>query len=204
MALNRLTTAEMISVSAPWVKPGSEERELLLGYPETAGVVPRVDAAHQGLLATQPKPAATGRLTEISEQSGRLDLRHDTTARGLDLLFGGIEALAPDVSTAEDYVKLHQLLLPQGMSATQRTYRDEAGQGALLKERLTPEVRTTLGNLRTPFGTVLEVVDEWIAVAIQLGGLEDERARLAEARPAPPTQADVATARHRWVRAVNA
>ena len=62
MALKRLTTGEMISLTATCVQEGHADRVILLGVPEIAALVPKLDQAHKGLLGTQvdgPSPRAS-------------------------------------------------------------------------------------------------------------------------------------------------
>lgn len=204
MALKTLTTAEMITLSARWTDPRSDAFQAITGIPTAAPVLTHLSAAHAGLLATQPKAPDSARLAALSEEAGAIDVRHDTVKRAVEGILAGFAEAAPDAAGAEPLLRLRQIVLPDGLAATQRSYRDEAGEGALLAERLTPGVKDALGKLQTPFGTVLDLVTEGISLAARLGALEDERAKLSQAKPQPPTAADVVTARNKWIRATSA
>ena len=53
MQLKRLSIAEMLALSEPWVTAGSAAHRALSAVPEVAGLLPRIAAAHAGLLKTQ-------------------------------------------------------------------------------------------------------------------------------------------------------
>lgn len=202
MALKRLYTGEMVSLSGPWTQSDHPDRALLASIPATAALLPQLDSAHASLLSMQVKPESTPRLNVIGKAQKRIDVRHDDVIRGLFGLLQSLAFLTPDAELA---VRLHHLLavlLPDGLDAVLKSYRDEAGQAALLESRLSPEEVSLLKRIKTLEGTAWESVREWISLAAQLGVLEDERAGAKEAPgPAP---SDVVTARNAWIRTINA
>lgn len=205
MALKRLTTEEMVQISASWVAKGGPARKAIGASPELAGLLPRLDAAHQALHAAQPT-VEDPRLAALGVEAAAVDLAHDTAIRGLQGLLSSLALLAGPGPRADELGKLLELLLPDGLEATQKTYRAEAGAADLLATRLAgePAAKKLLKEIpAAPKRTAQHVVDEWLAHAKRLGALEDERARLLGAIPSGEGTKTVA-ARNQWIRAANA
>jgi hypothetical protein len=202
MALKRLSTGEMISLTSPWTQKNHPDRKVLLGVDEIAPLLPKIDDAHQALLSTQVDATPPPRLAALQEEQKRLDVRHDDILRGCFTLPQALAYLAKDPNEAKALLALQKTLLPDGLKATQKSYRDEAGQAAMLEKRLTAEDVSLLKSLEIPGGTLWDAVNEWRQLGAQLGKLEDERVKLEGGTGTMP--ADVLTARNRWIRAVNA
>lgn len=202
MALKRLYTGEMVSLSGPLTKADHPDREVLAGIPATAALLPELDSAHRSLLSTQVKPEAQTRLAGIIMAERGLDVRHDDVIRGLSGLLTSLAYLTPDPDLAARVLHVLSVLLPDGLDAVTKSYREEAGQAALLESRLAPADVTLLKRIKILEGTAFDAVQEWISVGAQLGRLEDERGDLPET--SGPAPADVVTARNRWIRTVNA
>lgn len=202
MALKRLYTGEMVSLSGPWTQPDHPDRALLTSIPATAALLPQLDQAHANLLSKQVRPEGLPRLSVIGKAQKRIDERHDDVIRGL---YNLLQALAFLTSDPDVEMRLHHLLvvlLPEGLDAVIKTYRDEAGQAALLESRLSPDEVSLLKRIKTLEGSAWDSVREWMSLAAQLGALEDERSGIKEAPgPAP---ADVVVARNAWIRTINA
>lgn len=125
-----------------------------------------------------------------------------------DLLVRGIYGLLTEMALLDDegaeLLALRDRLLPDGISAAiHASYRAQAGYAALLRERLTPDVRDALAGIALRRGNLLERVEAWLAAAQRLGALEEERARL-EAPEGASVGMQTAEARNGWVRVVNA
>ena len=195
----------MVAQTATLVDRTHPDRVALVGIPEAAGLVPRIDRAHAGLLQVQ-RSATNGseapRLAEIRTVSRTTDLRHDALVRGLWNLLTALAFLASDPKESEALLALRDHLIPEGVSITQRSYLEESGVATLTAARLTPDHRTALAKIPTPWGSALDCVDEWFACAARLGELEHERAAIES--PAMITAADVLAARNEWVRVMNA
>ena len=202
MALKRLYTGEMVSLSGPLTRADHPDRRVLAGIPATAALLPELDSAHGSLLSTQVKPEAQTRLAAIIMAQRSLDVRHDDLIRGVSGLLTSLAYLTPDAQLAARLLHVLSVLLPHGLDAVTRSYREEAGQAALLESRLTPADVTLLKRIKLLDETAFDAVKEWISVGAQLGALEDERAGLPET--SGPAAADVVTARNRWIRTVNA
>jgi DNA-binding TFAR19-related protein (PDSD5 family) len=202
MALKRLYTGEMVSLSGPLTKGDHPDRQVLAGIPATAALLPELDSAHGSLLSTQVKPEAQTRLAAIILAEKSLDVRHDDLIRGVSGLLTSLAYLTPDAELAARVLHVLSVLLPDGLDAVTKSYREEAGQAALLESRLTPADVALLKRIKLLEGTAHDAVKEWMSVGAQLGALEDERAGLPET--SGPAPADVVTARNRWIRTINA
>jgi len=193
----------MVSLSAPLTQAGHADRQLLAGIPAAAALLPTLDSAHRQLLITQPSVAVPERAAAIIVEERRLDIRHDAILRGCFTLLQALSYLTSNAAEAKLLIELQQVLLPEGLTATQKTYREEAGQAALLESRLTPAQIARLTSIKTLHGTTLwDSVQEWIHLGAALGKLEDERGGGLEA--ASPTAAEGLAARNRWIRTLNA
>lgn len=204
MALKRLTNEEMVQVSGEWVVAGSPARKAMLAKEELSGLVPRVEAAHTGLLALQPT-APTARAASLMAEAAALDQTHDTLIRGVHGLLGGLILLADTPEQAEAYAHLRTVLLPEGLDHIQKTYRGEAGAAEMLASRLEADAaaRKQLKDIQVGKKPLAAFVTRWIEAARQLGKLESERAQL-DATPAEGGGAKLLAARNGWIRAVNA
>ncbi|MEZ4302517.1 MAG: hypothetical protein R3B70_46745 [Polyangiaceae bacterium] len=204
MALRRLTTGEMVQVSLPWVTEGTEARKAILATAEIAGLLPRVEAAHQALHAAQPT-AEDPRLARLQEKAAAVDLRHDELVRGVYWLLSGLGWITGEGSSADSLVRLRDLLFPAGLETTQKSYRDEAGALDLLKTRLAadPASKKQLKDIPVLKRTLAYYIDELTHLGAELGDLENERAQLVQ--PSGPSDAArTVNARNQWIRAVNA
>lgn len=205
MAYKRLTTGEMIQLSGPWVTPGTQPYKVLRSIPETAVVMPRLAGAHEMLLGMQPVLDGDGLLARLTGQATALDASHDGFARAVNMIISGF-ALLPtlDPAMVEALGRLRDLVLPDGLTIVQRSYREEAGAARMLATRLTGDARAQLRKLHTPGGTLEEIVEQWMATAHKLGEVEDQRARAMEQAALGPAAADVVKGRNQWIRAVTA
>ena len=164
MALRRLSTDEMIALSIPWVDRASDERRLLEAIPEVAPLLPRLDAAHAGLVVAQPPPDDT-RLRELTVEAAGVDARHDALVRGLHDVLSGFANLAGHPTTAQRISALRERLLPEGIAAADKPYREEADDGLTLLSRLDPIQRQLLRELPIPGGTLEDAVRHLVATA---------------------------------------
>jgi hypothetical protein len=162
-------------------------------------MLPDIKAAHAAIMAVVPKHEP--RLAEISQLAAEQDSVHDLLARGI---YGFLSEAAQLVDNGEDLVELRDELMPQGLAQTiQSTYRGQAGQAKLLRERLNPAAKNKLQALVLPDGSnLVDRVQAWLAAADRLGKLEEERARIESDNP--PFGTRTVIARNQWVRTVNA
>lgn len=200
MALKRLTTGEMVSLTESLVTVGHPERLAMERISVLAAMLPYLDQVHQGLLASQGNPEAE-RLAGISGEEKDADALHDGLARGV---WHGLEAhkyLVRDARRATAIGRVQDTLFPHALKVVQFSYRETAGQGRLLASRLTDEHRALLASIPVDGGTLLDAVHAWLNAAKTLGTLENERTRLTGEGAVPGS---AAKARSQWIRAVNA
>lgn len=204
MALKRLTTGEMVQLSLAWVTESHPARQAILATPEVAGILPRIDAAHTALHDSQPGQE-NPRLAKLQEEETGVDLRHDEVVRGSYWLLTALAWLAGAGDTADGLLRLRDHLFPEGLEATQKTYREESGAVELLKTRIAADaaMKKQLKDVPVLKTTLWHHMEELFRLGAKLGTLEDERAELV-ATPGPGDAARVMAARNQWIRAVNA
>lgn len=208
MAFKRLASEEMLQLSGTWVDPESKAHQAILATPDLAPSLPRFTAAHK-LLAKLTQPGIEDpRLAAIVAEEGIVDPRHDDIIRGAHgLLTSAALLLGADGAAL---LALRDILFPDGLSSTQKSYRAESGQAAQLAKRLTPALRAQLASIVVgPKGekkTLEQFVDELITLGARLGVLEDEKARLqpGPGEPGPGVGAGILAARNQWVKLANA
>ena len=207
--LKNLSNQAMVGATKGWVSP-TEARSAMAGIGEVAGYLDRMAEAHNGLLRYQVTGETSPedeQLKEMSDRALALDARHDRLARGIDtVLEGNTLLLNADDQTAAALANLRDRLFPNGMSIVNRTYLEEAGEVELARERLDTEDRALLVQVPTMNENLQEMVDEWIRTGTELGNLERQRIRAAEAATSAEgvSRSDVLAARNQWIRVVRA
>jgi hypothetical protein len=197
MALKRLTTEEMSQVSAPLVATDSPPRTVIDKFPTLTALLPQLQSAHKGVLAMR-RQVENPKLQELSDREASLDADHDDRVRGI---YGALTGLALVSGAGPELTQLRDILFPEGLAHTQKTYRGEAGHAAMVASHLDANTQARFKAVNLHDVNLLDLVNSWLGVAEQLGKLEDERARLT---PAPNTAAEVNNARLSWVRIMNA
>jgi hypothetical protein len=205
--LKNLSNSAMIGATEGWVDP-NKERPVLEKIPEVAGYLGRLDGARGGLIdcqVSQDKTETDKKLKEMSEKAAGLDSRHDTLARGIHAVLEGNALLASD-DQADKITNLRTRLFPEGMSAVNRTYLEEAGEIEMAKGRLGDDSRELLAAIPFMGGNLQAAVDDWFATGVALGNLERDRTQMAEAAQSAEgvTRSDVVDARNQWIRVVRA
>ncbi len=198
MALRQLTIEEMVQISAPWATSGTPARSALQRVAHLAALLAQIDEAHRGIHAAKPT-TEDATLKQLSAEEAALDVQHDTLVRGTH---GVLTMLAEVSAAADELLGLRDLLFPEGLEHIRKTYRGEAGHAAMVASRLNKSARARLKAVTLHDKTLLDLADEWLAIAKKLGELEAERAHLSEASPGTPGQ--VNAARLQWIRVVNA
>lgn len=198
MAIKRLTAQEMVQLSTPWVNPNDQAGIALAKLPLLAGLLPQLKAAHEAIFAAQVA-TEDPRAKALSQAEAELDATHDALTRGI---YGSLTMLAEFSPSAEELLRLRDMLLPEGLEHTRKTYRGEAGHAALIAARLDDGVRARLKSVTLHDKNLLDVVNAWLAAAHKLGELEEERARLTA--PAATSAAQLNDARIAWIRVTNA
>jgi len=201
MSYNRLTTAEMITLTGPWLDAAHPAQAALRAVPALAPLLPHVADAHQGLLKTQPGPPS-GQLPALVAEQETVDVTHDNLARALYHLTTGLGFATADSAEATAWLTLRDFLFPDGLALVNRSYREEAGAAALLEARITADQKKRLKGQSLGKQTLHDLYQDFLKAAARLGQLEDERSRLDTTSGASPSE--VVAMRHRWIRAVSA
>jgi len=194
----------MVTITTAWLDQ-KEERPLLASLPQAGALLPSLDKAHEGLLATQASADQTNdKLVALQKKAGKADVRHDRKIRGSYNVLTGFADLADTEEEAAAYLALRDALTPRGLDTVRMSYVDEAGEAELTDHRLTKDDKTLLGKLPTPNGTLLDAFKARLKAGKELGDLEKERGILEARAPIATTPADAVRARHLWIRTVNA
>lgn len=201
MAFKNLSNDEMAAVSGAWIDGANPASTALAQVPRLAALAPEIRAKHHALVALLAPEDGDAERAAVIARAGELDRRHDNLASAIYNYLGVVAQLESD---GEKLLALRAQLLPEGLkSVVHATYRGQAGFATALQARLTSEQRDQLAALPLPTGTLLDRVDAWSAVGIQLGELEETRARAA-AKAARIDPAQIVGARNAWVRMANA
>jgi len=198
MAIKRLTAPEMIQLSAPWTNANDAAGAAIAKVPLLAGLLPQLKAAHQAIFAAQVA-TEDPRTKALSQAEAELDGTHDSLARGI---YVSLTVLSEFSASGEELLRLRDLLFPEGLEHTQKTYRGEAGHAAIVASRLDDGVKARIKSVSLHDKNLLDLVSAWLEAARKLGELEEERARLTA--PAATSAAQLNDARLAWIRVANA
>lgn len=203
MALSDLTTKEMVQISALWVTPPGKDAEgndiltyrpLIESVPLLAGMLEYLEEAHYGLAAFSEteEPKAPTNLQKVQDEQKFLDKRHDTLIRSLYRLFGLLADLTDDPELREKLLAMRKRLFPEGLSATRRSYTEEAGAVRQLEERLTPEDKAFLASVTIEIQGRLStntfvLVEELINKGKRIGDLDVLKEKFAKEGPTQPS-----------------
>ncbi len=201
MALKHLSVAEMITISDTWVTQESLERNILASAPETEALLRHVDRSHRDLLKTQTHSDTA--LIALGKKATKLDSRHDDLTRGVHGFLNACCYFTEDEALRNRMLEARDTLFPAGLAIVKAGYREEAGSTMLMEERITPQLRELLTDLKIPSGTLLDAVEALISTGRTLGEMEDKRAEM-QANNSLPKQADILAARNRWIRMTHA
>ena len=191
---SRLITSEGTTVNGQLVPT---MRRFLESQPLLSAMLPLLEAAHAGVLvSTKRTVVAPPRLKEVRERQTQLDATHDPYVRGMLGVLPGLAELVSDPSLKERLLALVQVIIPEGASRTNLSYRRESGAAKRTEARLTLEDKKLLGNISVqikghPTMVLLQIVEELISVGKELGVLEDEKEailRNLSAAPSGPTE----------------
>jgi hypothetical protein len=153
--------------------------------------------AHTAIFAVGVQPVDP-QLRLLVEREAALDAEHDDIVSGIH---GALTALARVSAASTELLRLRDGLFPEGLSHMHKTYRGEAGHGAIVESRLDADLKGRLKAVNLHDKNLLDLTQRWLTIAKELGAAEDERARL---EPQPSSAADLNNARLGWIRIMNA
>jgi hypothetical protein len=206
MGFRNFSLQTMVNISGPWLDP-EQDRGVFSSFPLLSVLLPTIEEAHAGLLGTQRiGPTSPQRIKEFMDRAAALDATHDRKLRGAYGFLTSLAEMADDAYLASSLLDLRDRLAPAGLRATMRSYAEQAGDAKLLPSRLDTASKKLLGKLKTPEGTLSDIVDAWVAAALELEQVDAQRAKLAEESPADGgvTPRAAVNARNAWIRAVRA
>ncbi|MBN2528890.1 MAG: hypothetical protein JXR76_21040 [Deltaproteobacteria bacterium] len=203
MAFNSLSTPAMVAVSGRLVN-ADQDMPLLQSYPMTAGVVPLLVVAHNGLLGLKSTDHAEKKQAEaLAKEILALDKAHDERYRVLYTMLGALAQVA-GAERRKWLEHIRDTLMPEGLLGTKRTYMSEYGGTIAAAARITAEMADTLKEIVVEGQSLLDLFHSWIALGKRLGDLEHERYRIMdEAKQQRHQRGEVQKRRFRWVRTMN-
>jgi hypothetical protein len=172
-------------------------------------MLPKLDAAHEGLLGTQIRQSSApleAAREEIQDRQTATDGLHDRKMRGSIGLLTALADLTDDPAMAKRYEELRDNLCPIGLKGTTASYVAQAGAARLLPSRLNAEDQALLDSIPIPEGHLRDAVETWTNAALELEKLEAQKTELdKQIKDAPAVRpSDVQQARYRWLRAARA
>jgi hypothetical protein len=197
MVLHRMTRAEMVSVTEPWVTPGHVERGVLEAL-LSAGVIRFMESAHGDVLATL-NAAEAARVGGLNSDLGASNERHDDLARIVFFTLRAHEILRRRQPAGRDVAELQAWLFPDDLSIVRAGYRESAGRAAARASQLTPERQNLLAAIPVQENNLLALVLDWNQAGAQMGALHDQRATPGQVAGERVSGRE---ARGRWLRAV--
>jgi 23S rRNA pseudoU1915 N3-methylase RlmH len=194
MDLRKLVEQEMVQLSTPWVANGSAVRAAIEAELMMAGLLPKLAAAHAGIVAvsaqgTDPEARA------LAAEASRLDAQHDDLVRTMD---GALTILAKVSKNGDEHLRLRDLLFPEGLLHINKSHSAEAGHAAAITSALNPEVLARMKAIPIGDTTLFDLHARYRETAKQLGAVDEKRARLN--RPSVTPAAQILAARREWIR----
>ncbi|WP_437731869.1 hypothetical protein [Sorangium sp. So ce1335] len=207
MGYRNLSPQAMVNISGPWLDP-EQDRKAFTSLPLLAPLLPAVEEAHGRILTTQRLGSSLQQqLKALMEKALALDATHDRKLRGAYNYLGALAEMTDDPAFAAALLDLRDRLMPSGLKAISRSYGDQAGDAKLLRSRLDDASEKLLKKLKTPEGPLAQVVEAWVAAALEIEKVEAQREQLALSAPAHTdgaTPREVLNARNAWIRVVRA
>lgn len=201
MHLSRLTIAEMLSLSQPYIDADHPASKSIYAMPEAASLLPRLREAHAILHASQS--ADDVRAGNLKKEVAELEAEHDDLAQGIHHIVQGMALLAETEELQARWERLHEVLLPGSGKFASTSHQTEAGNAALLQHILDGLSAQDKGLLRASFvgkRSLFEIVERWVAVGQELGQKELER----QSVPVTPSDEALQEAKSQWLRTVGA
>lgn len=197
MTLHRMTRAEMVSVTEPWVTPGHPERQTLDAL-LSAGVIRFMESAHGDVLTTLNADEAA-RVDGLNSDLAAANEGHDDLARIVYFALLAHEILRRRQANGRDIAELRAWLFPDDLHIVRAGFRESAGRAAARASQLTLERQTLLAAIPVQDTNLLALVLEWNQAGAQMGALHDQRATPGQVAGERVGRRE---ARGRWLRAV--
>jgi hypothetical protein len=203
--LKDLSIQRMVQLTEPWLDP-KRDRPKLEAHPSAKALLTKIDAAYQGLLSTQKQDATIAKeITRIQNEQAALDIVHDRKLRGTFYLLTALAELSDDEEQEAALLEARDELTPYGLSATQRTYAEQAGDIPLAKARLSAKSEALLKKVPVLGGKKLSSdVEAWFDAGKAIGALEEKRRALETGGKTGggASRAEALRARNYWIKVV--
>lgn len=180
MNFRYFTNAEMLGITGVLIARDGM-RSLFETTPVLLCLLPGVEHVH-----TQIADLTTGatdtekELATLSAEGTTLDVQHhDRYVRGIHSTLAGAAELDPD--HADEYTRLSERVLPQGLATSQQTWLGESGNAARVERELATDAAfgDELAAIPLVGGrTLLDAVRDLVRVGKRLGAIETRRAEL--------------------------
>lgn len=205
MSLNSLTAAAMISISDDLLNH-AEKQKILDKDPMLRPVADRLKGVHRTLIVLTRREGEVEReLKVVSANIHVCNQQHDALCRGMDGALTFAEQMCESEDEAKPFREARDLILPQGMGIISTSYRDQAGHALSLGERMTPEVRDTLGRVHFDGEDLNVFLERYINVGREMSALIARRAELqGEDDETRVSAGDLREARYQWQRVMTA
>jgi len=197
MELRKLLEPEMVQISEPWVIAGSAVRAAIEAEQMLLGLLPKLSAAHAGIVAVSAQ-SPDPEVRRLSAEATRLDAVHDDLVR---TIHGALTILAKVSKAGDQMLQLRDLLFPEGLRHTNKSYSAEAGHAAAVASSLTSDLLARMKAIPIGDTTLFDLHAQYADAAKQLGVVEEKRARLNQ--PAVTPAAQVQAARREWIHWAN-
>jgi hypothetical protein len=202
--LKDLSLALMVRLSEPWLDP-KRSRGAIEKLPSGKALVGRIDTVFQGLLSTQKQDSkAVKELSALQQEEAGLDKRHDRVLRGIYWVLTGLAELAETAEEEAALLTARDELFPHGLSMTQRTYAEEAGEIALAEARIGAPSRALLKKVPLSKGKLWDAVESWFGLGREIGTAEEKRraleAKVAGTDGSGASRAEALKARNLWIK----
>jgi hypothetical protein len=205
MNLNILPINVMLAHSGYWLDD-EVLRAQLAAHPIGAALlleIARIHARLQGQAERRRQIAlALARFSEIMQS---LDLTHDNMARAIHAVLEALLMATRDAAARELYLRLRDLLFPEGLSIVSRTYAYQAGAAQALSARVSEADLADLAAIPVGAETLADWYRAWITAGKQLGEhLHQRETLLARTTRGGTATAEVDTraARLEWIEIV--
>lgn len=180
MTFRNLTNTEMLGITGVLIARDGM-RSLFETTPVLLGLLPGVEHVHTQIATLSTSATETEKeLATLSAEGTTLDVQHhDRFVRGIHATFAGASELDP--AHADDYARLSERVLPQGLATSQQSWLGESGNAARVERDLAedPSFRDELAGIAVAGGrTMLDAVRDLVRVGKRLGAIETRRAEL--------------------------
>lgn len=202
MALRDLNAAAMIEVTDQWLQ---QDRGLIESQPALLYPLELIEEAHHTLLTTQKRIGTVEKhIMELTRNLTAEDAYHDRKLRGTFMMLSGAAEIEDDPDERERLLNARDTLFPLGLAATQRTYREQAGNGKIAREQFKPDVQASCDQLQINGRPLSGVVYNWLDSSQRIGDMNALRNRISGDGDDGVAAGELHQARLIWIKAVNA